>query len=259
MRLTSNTDACHHHHGLFRICWCISAFCLDEKVCWRTSVLCTHIHEFLYIPRLFHFIYFIVISNIWFSMLDVIIGRHTRNCQIRTHIHTGYTHTKKKLGRVGKKGKKEEREKKRRGGQDRMVNCYNRGPTGVLWKKGKDIGGRHLKTWIDHSKLGKQESSFSCFIPQVLTRISPGLWSLWVLSQFHVFLHSASECVLARDRHILQLEIILDLPFGFPINNIIFLSCSNFCVAGVAIISLRFLGMWHNLISNTNHWTENIL
>jgi len=34
------------------------------------------------------FIYFIVISNIWFCMLDVIIGRHTWNCQIRTHIHT---------------------------------------------------------------------------------------------------------------------------------------------------------------------------
>ena len=42
----------------------ISAFCLDEKGCWRIFVLCTHIHEFLYISHLFHFIYFIVISNI---------------------------------------------------------------------------------------------------------------------------------------------------------------------------------------------------
>ena len=42
----------------------ISAFCLNEKGWWRTSVLCTHIHEFLYISHLFHFIYFIVKSNI---------------------------------------------------------------------------------------------------------------------------------------------------------------------------------------------------
>jgi len=94
--------ACHHHHALFRMCLCISAFCLNEKGCWRTSVLCTHIHEFSYISHLFHLIYFIVISNIWFCMLDVIIGRHTWNCQIRTHIHTGYTHT----GTHTKKGKK---------------------------------------------------------------------------------------------------------------------------------------------------------
>ena len=41
-----------------------SAFCLNEKGWWQTSVLCTHIHEFLYISHLFHFNYFIVISNI---------------------------------------------------------------------------------------------------------------------------------------------------------------------------------------------------
>jgi len=52
--------ACH----LFRICLNISAFCLNEKGCWRTSILCTHIHEFLNISHLFHFIYFIVICNI---------------------------------------------------------------------------------------------------------------------------------------------------------------------------------------------------
>jgi len=61
--------------------------------------------------------------------------------------------------------------------------------------------------------------------------------------QVSCFLHSASECVLARDRHILQLEIIVDLPFGFPINNIISISYSNFFFAGVAIISMQFLGM----------------
>jgi len=47
-----------------QICLSISAFCLDEKGCWRTSVSCTHTHEFLYISHLFHFIYFIFISNI---------------------------------------------------------------------------------------------------------------------------------------------------------------------------------------------------
>jgi len=104
--------ACHHHHVLFRICSSISAFCLDEKGCWRTSVLCTHTHEFLYISHLFHFICFIVISNIWFCLLDVIIGRRTWNCQIRTHIHTGYTHThththkEKKVERLEKNQKK---------------------------------------------------------------------------------------------------------------------------------------------------------
>ena len=90
--------ACHHHHVWFRICWCISAFCLLEKGCWRTSALCTHLHEFLYISNLFLFIDFIVISNIWFCINDVIIGRHTWNCQICTHIHTGYTHTQGECG-----------------------------------------------------------------------------------------------------------------------------------------------------------------
>jgi len=54
-------------------------------------------------------------------MLDVIIGRHTWNCQIRMHIHTGYTHTgthTKKENRKG--GKKTERKRKREG-------------DGVLW------------------------------------------------------------------------------------------------------------------------------
>jgi len=71
----------------------------------------------------FIFIYFIVISNILFCMLDVIIGRHTWNCQIRTHIHTGYTHTrthtkkgKKEVGRLEKKERKSMKTQKTRGG-----------------------------------------------------------------------------------------------------------------------------------------------
>ena len=68
-------------------------------------------HEFLCISHLFHCIYFLVkhISNISFYMLDVIIGRHTWNCKICTHIHTKmHTHThasKKKLKGRPKKAK----------------------------------------------------------------------------------------------------------------------------------------------------------
>ena len=51
--------ACHHHYALFRICLSIWAFCLNEKGCWRTSVLCTQIHEFLYSSQLFDLIYFL--------------------------------------------------------------------------------------------------------------------------------------------------------------------------------------------------------
>ena len=46
--------ACHLRYVLFRICLCISAFCLDEKGCWRTSILCTHKHEFLCVSHLLH-------------------------------------------------------------------------------------------------------------------------------------------------------------------------------------------------------------
>jgi len=51
-------------HVLFRICLCISASRLNEKGCWRTSILCTHIREVLDTLHLFHFIYSIVISDI---------------------------------------------------------------------------------------------------------------------------------------------------------------------------------------------------
>jgi len=44
---------------LFQICLRISAFCLDKEGCSRTSVLRTHIHEFLYMSYFF----FIVLSN----------------------------------------------------------------------------------------------------------------------------------------------------------------------------------------------------
>ena len=48
-------------------------------------------------------------------MLDVIIG-HTCNCQIRTHIHTGYTHTGTHTKKENRKGGKKGRKKKEGGG-----------------------------------------------------------------------------------------------------------------------------------------------
>ena len=44
-------------------------------------------------------------------MLYVVIGRHTWNYQIRTHIHTGYAHT----GTHTKKEKKKEQKKEKEG------------------------------------------------------------------------------------------------------------------------------------------------
>ena len=45
-------------------------------------------------------------------MLDVIVGRHTWNCHIRTHIHTGYTHTGTHKKKENRKGEKKERKKR---------------------------------------------------------------------------------------------------------------------------------------------------
>ena len=89
-------------------------------------------------------------------MLDVIIGRHTWNCQIRTHIHTGYTHTrthakkekdkverfekkmgktknKKKYGGSGKKKlysqRREKKERTKRNGEERRRKMREKGGT----------------------------------------------------------------------------------------------------------------------------------
>ena len=91
--------ACHHYHVLFRICLRTSAFCLDAKGCWRTSVLCSNIHEFLYISHLFHFIYFIVISNFDLVCLTLSsadtqgIAKYARTYIRDTHTHE-HTHKK---------------------------------------------------------------------------------------------------------------------------------------------------------------------
>ena len=75
-------------------------------------IICVLIYMNTYIFHICFILFLLLsISNIWFCMLDVIIGRHTRNCQICTHMHTGYTHTgthtKKKTG----KGKKQKTKK----------------------------------------------------------------------------------------------------------------------------------------------------
>jgi len=56
------------------------------------------------------FIYCIVISHLWFCMLDIIIGRsYTWNCQIRTHIHSEiHTHTHTQKPKKEKKRKEKE-------------------------------------------------------------------------------------------------------------------------------------------------------
>ena len=116
-------------------------FCLEFACVFRLSVsirkvasehpFCVLIYMNSYISHiyLFHFIYFLVkhTSNIVFYMLDVIIGRHTWNCQIRTHMHTKiHTHTRThKVEKVGedKRGKKwwvgEERKKRKKGPKEK--------------------------------------------------------------------------------------------------------------------------------------------
>jgi len=88
-------------------------FCLEFAHVFWLSVLmrkvasehpfCVLINMNSYISHLFSLIYFLVkqISNILFYMIDVIIGRHTWNCQVRTHMYTKiqahtHTHTHKK-------------------------------------------------------------------------------------------------------------------------------------------------------------------
>jgi len=91
--------AFHLHHVLFRICLCISAFCLDEKGCWRTSFLCTHVHEFLYILHLLHL--FILLSYLIFDFVGLTLSLPTHIELPNTHAHTyrdthTHAHTKTK-------------------------------------------------------------------------------------------------------------------------------------------------------------------
>jgi len=86
--------ACHLRHVLFRICLCISDFRLDKKGCWRTSILCTHIHEFLYILHFFHL--FILLSYLIFDFVCLTLSladTYGTAKYARTYLRR-YTHTR---------------------------------------------------------------------------------------------------------------------------------------------------------------------
>jgi len=109
---------CHLRHVLFKICSCISAFRLDEKGCWRTSILCTHIHE--YISHLFYL--FILLSYLIFDFICLTlsladthgIAKYARTC-IQRCTHTR-THENKKEG-----------EKKRRFNDNQQITVIHFG------------------------------------------------------------------------------------------------------------------------------------
>jgi len=102
--------ACHLRHVLFRICLCFSAFCLDEKGCWRTFILCTHIHEFLYISHLFHS--FILLSYVIFDFVYLMISladTHGIAKYARTYIQR-YTHKRTHKNKTKKQKKEKQKE-----------------------------------------------------------------------------------------------------------------------------------------------------
>jgi len=94
---------------------------LDFACVFRLSVSMRKVaseHPFcvlIYMNSYIFHIYFILFIflwithlEIWFYMLDVVIGRHTWNCQIRTHIHTKihtHTHNNQKISRKSRKKK----------------------------------------------------------------------------------------------------------------------------------------------------------
>ena len=83
--------SCHLRHVLFRIC-------LDEKGCWRTSILFTHIHEFLYTSHFFNL--FILLSYLIFDLYAWRYHWPTHMELPNMHVHT-YTHTKKNQKKGG--------------------------------------------------------------------------------------------------------------------------------------------------------------
>jgi len=91
----------------FRICLCISAFCLDEKGCWQTSILCTLIHEFSYISHLCYLS--ILLSYLIFDFVCLTlsladtrgIAKYARTyVQRYTHTHTQKPKKNKKRGKL---------------------------------------------------------------------------------------------------------------------------------------------------------------
>ena len=96
--------ACHNYE-LFTICLNMSAFCLDEKGCWRTSVLCTHIHEFLYISHIC-FIWFLLLSYLIFDFVCLTLSSadtHGIAKYARTYIRDTHIQAHKQTKRKKKK------------------------------------------------------------------------------------------------------------------------------------------------------------
>jgi len=109
----------HLRHVLFRICSCISAFRLDEKGCWRTSILCTHIHEFLYTTHLFHL--FILLSYLIFNFVCILLAdTHGIAKYARPYIQR-YTHTRTHKNQTKNKNRKNGGKKRRCNGNQQIT------------------------------------------------------------------------------------------------------------------------------------------
>jgi len=96
---------CHLRHVLFRNCLCISAFCLDEKGCWRTSIVCTHVHEYLYISHLVILLSYLIFDFVCLTLS--LADTHEIAKYARTYTQR-YTHTRTHKNKKHKKkgGKK---------------------------------------------------------------------------------------------------------------------------------------------------------
>ena len=88
---------------LFRICLCISAFCLDEKGCWRTSILWTHIHDFLHISHLFHVLIVLSYLILDFLCLTLLLADTNRITKYASTYIQKYTHTRTHKNKKHKK------------------------------------------------------------------------------------------------------------------------------------------------------------
>ena len=88
-------------------------------------------------------------------MLDVIISRHTWNCQIRTHIHTGYTHTgthTQKEKRKSREIRKIREKKKEKVGKPKKKK--------EMWSQERKTGG--LKIALDFLPVSSRTSTYNC-------------------------------------------------------------------------------------------------
>ena len=102
----------------------------------------THMHEFLYFPH--NSIYFFLVkhvSNMWFYMLDVIIGWHTWNCQTSTQQKKKSRKKRKEKNterrvREERKKRKEKGQKGKEGGRKEGKERKGGGEGGIKKKEG---------------------------------------------------------------------------------------------------------------------------